>query len=476
MYSSPITSQASALLRRSPSAVHRKADPLAGQVLADGLRVSAPSDPLEREAEATASRVMRMQAPAKAGRAPARKLQRACASCGGKKDKAVHCKPASLQRAPAAIASQGGSGSALPDGVRADMEGRFGGQDFSGVRVHAGPQANTLARSYNARAFTMGSDIYFGQGEYSPASKGGQHLLAHELTHVVQGAPRSNNHLQRREIRNVSTLIPHSLPRTLPANDWWSDDRKSWEPSVLSGHHNTFFTAAQYNTVHNRPHEYMTVDQRHEYYGAMDYMIQNGLISSDLRVRSVRFFQATEETTGTVGIGGAVSLPGRVVNSSATQAVLREVNQLLFRFNMGVIKRLMHNRVPTDPSTPSSTMPVPALSFDLEMVEQEQHLVESYITTSLASGRITPAMVTEINSNLNFRGIMRAVPSFLRPEQFAWAKSALGVSNLDFMNRSHRIAIGRALVFKLRGHTRSAYLAFYRRGVLPSPTTPTRRR
>ena len=167
--------------------VHRKADPLEGQVLADGLRVSAPSDPLEREAEATASRVMRMQAPAKAGRAPARKLQRACASCGGKKDKAVHRKPASVQRAPAAIASQGGSGIALPDGVRADMEGRFGGQDFSGVRVHAGPQANTLARSYNARAFTMGSDIYFGQGEYSPSSKGGQHLLAHELTHVVQG-------------------------------------------------------------------------------------------------------------------------------------------------------------------------------------------------------------------------------------------------------------------------------------------------
>ena len=167
--------------------VHRKADPLAGQVLADGLRVSAPSDPLEREAEATASRVMRMQAPARAGRAPAGELQRACASCDGQKDKAIHRKPASVQRAPAAIASQGGSGSALPDGVRADLEGRFGGQDFSGVRVHAGPQANTLARSYNARAFTMGSDIYFGQGEYSPSSKGGLHLLAHELTHVVQG-------------------------------------------------------------------------------------------------------------------------------------------------------------------------------------------------------------------------------------------------------------------------------------------------
>ena len=174
-----------ALLRRSIGGVHRKADPLAGQVLADGLRVSAPSDPLEREAEATASRVMRTQAPAKPGGASVRELRRVCHA--GNLDQAIHRKPTSVARAPAAIASRGGPGSALPDGVRTDMEGRFGGQDFSGVRVHAGPQANTLARSYNARAFTTGSDVYFGQGEYSPSSKGGQHLLAHELTHVLQG-------------------------------------------------------------------------------------------------------------------------------------------------------------------------------------------------------------------------------------------------------------------------------------------------
>ena len=223
MNASPITSQAPALVRRSPSPVHRKADPLAGQVLVDGLRVSAPSDPLEREAEATASQVMRMQAPAKAGRAPAGELQRACASCDGKKDKAVHRKPATVQRAPAAIASQGGSGSALPDGVRADMEGRFGGQDFSGVRVHAGPQANTLARSYNARAFTMGSDIYFGQGEYSPASKGGQHLLAHELTHVVQGgvgpSPGLGSQPRRTPLSDATTARVMRTPATDQATD-----------------------------------------------------------------------------------------------------------------------------------------------------------------------------------------------------------------------------------------------------------------
>jgi hypothetical protein len=38
----------------------------------------------------------------------------------------------------------------------------------------------------NAKAFTTGSDIFFRNGAYSPQSSGGQELLAHELTHVVQ--------------------------------------------------------------------------------------------------------------------------------------------------------------------------------------------------------------------------------------------------------------------------------------------------
>jgi hypothetical protein len=54
------------------------------------------------------------------------------------------------------------------------------------VRVHADGEADQVARSVQATAFTHGSDIYFSQGAYAPASASGQHLLAHELTHVVQ--------------------------------------------------------------------------------------------------------------------------------------------------------------------------------------------------------------------------------------------------------------------------------------------------
>jgi hypothetical protein len=65
------------------------------------------------------------------------------------------------------------------------MESSFGA-DFSGVRVHADAQSDTLNQSLNARAFTTGQDVFFRQGAYSPGSSGGRELLAHELTHVVQ--------------------------------------------------------------------------------------------------------------------------------------------------------------------------------------------------------------------------------------------------------------------------------------------------
>ncbi len=78
-----------------------------------------------------------------------------------------------------------GSGSPLPDSVRAHMEPRFGA-DFGSVRLHADSEAGQLNRDLQARAFTHGNDIYMGSGAYSPGSPAGDRLLAHELTHVIQ--------------------------------------------------------------------------------------------------------------------------------------------------------------------------------------------------------------------------------------------------------------------------------------------------
>lgn len=92
----------------------------------------------------------------------------------------------------AAVRSSRGGGSALEPGVRRQMEGAFGA-DFSSVRVHEGTEAAELNDRIQAKAFTMGSDIYFRDGAPDTSSDGGRHLLAHELTHVVQqGGQRIN--------------------------------------------------------------------------------------------------------------------------------------------------------------------------------------------------------------------------------------------------------------------------------------------
>ena len=76
-------------------------------------------------------------------------------------------------------------GRPLTDNLRADFETRFDA-DFSRVRVHTDGDAAHAARSMNAVAYTVGNDIVFDAGKFNPQSKTGQHLLAHELAHVVQ--------------------------------------------------------------------------------------------------------------------------------------------------------------------------------------------------------------------------------------------------------------------------------------------------
>jgi hypothetical protein len=78
-----------------------------------------------------------------------------------------------------------GGGAPLPADTRADMETRFG-QDFGDVRVHTDTAAHESAQSVNAHAYTVGSNIVFQRDTYDPSSDAGKHMLAHELTHVVQ--------------------------------------------------------------------------------------------------------------------------------------------------------------------------------------------------------------------------------------------------------------------------------------------------
>jgi Domain of unknown function (DUF4157) len=89
-----------------------------------------------------------------------------------------------------AIALAHGGGRPLDSSLSRRLESAGGG-GLDDVRVHVGQQAEQLARAVEARAFTVGSDIFFGAGEYRPGTADGDQLIAHEVAHVAQqrGAP-----------------------------------------------------------------------------------------------------------------------------------------------------------------------------------------------------------------------------------------------------------------------------------------------
>ncbi|MGW7018086.1 eCIS core domain-containing protein [Streptomyces decoyicus] len=86
----------------------------------------------------------------------------------------------------------------LEAGVRDQLSACFG-HDFSTVRVHVGPEADTAARGLDARAFTVGNDVVFSHGAYDPLTAAGRRLIAHELAHVAQhrGSAHAPNFLAR---------------------------------------------------------------------------------------------------------------------------------------------------------------------------------------------------------------------------------------------------------------------------------------
>jgi hypothetical protein len=173
------------------------------------LTIGTVNDPLEAEADAMADKIMRMP--------DTPLIQRKCASCKEEE------KQLQLQRKPLAasitpfiqakgtesgtasdsvtqqINASKGSGSNLDNHTQSFMESRFGA-DFSAVKTHTSNDAVQMNRELGAQAFTVGSDVYFNSGKYNPESESGKHLLAHELTHVIQ---QSSNIQQKKIQRNI---------------------------------------------------------------------------------------------------------------------------------------------------------------------------------------------------------------------------------------------------------------------------------
>ncbi len=144
--------------------------------------VNAPGDAYEQEADRLAEHAVNMPMPA------TKTLAQAQRPTG-----LAETHETGLHQAPACVKDGLNSSSQTLDAsTRAYMEPRFG-HDFSHVRVHSDAQASASAKGINASAYTVGSHIAFGSGEYQPNTPSGRQLIAHELAHVVQQTGAASN-------------------------------------------------------------------------------------------------------------------------------------------------------------------------------------------------------------------------------------------------------------------------------------------
>lgn len=184
-----------------------------GRLLRAKVRLGRPGSRHEGEAARAAARLERAPTP-RPGRNGSEPRPGPTSSPG----------PSSLD---ATVRSALGPGEALPERVRGEMEAHLG-RDFRPVRLHRDARAGESARAIGARAFTIGRNVAFGPGEYSPDTSSGRRLLAHELAHVAQ--QESDPGLQGRP------EIQRDLAMTLPVtHGGFGIDMRTREDLLLPG-------------------------------------------------------------------------------------------------------------------------------------------------------------------------------------------------------------------------------------------------
>lgn len=227
------------------------------------LKVGAPGDIYEREADRVAEQVMRMPQPVVQKQPEEEEemlqtkpveisplVQRQTEEEGEEEEETIQPKQASLQTplvSPSLeshIHSMKGKGQHLPASTRAFFEPRFG-YDFFRVKVHADSEASEVAQATNARAFTVGRDIAFGAGQYAPETTEGRNLLAHELTHTIQQSGITRPMIQRQLFPPIPIIVPpaqRNAPVEVNAIDARQASRTAWyKPWRYSGPITSFF-------------------------------------------------------------------------------------------------------------------------------------------------------------------------------------------------------------------------------------------
>jgi hypothetical protein len=179
------------------------------------LKVSQPGDTYEREADRVAEQVLSIHmsdSTAPKNTSKEQGIDRKCSTCEmvkndkGNENLDISRKPSSTsnletthQIANKINSTRSSDGLPLDPDIRRFMEPRIG-HDFGNVRIHIDSNATESARSVGAQAYTVGRDIVFGSGQFSPHTSHGRRLLAHELTHVVQQSAGIAQGIQRQPI------------------------------------------------------------------------------------------------------------------------------------------------------------------------------------------------------------------------------------------------------------------------------------
>jgi hypothetical protein len=197
--------------------------------------VSAPGDIHEQEAERLSEQVLRMPDSEVSTAAALPQISRKCTTLGDE-EQTLQTRPTGSAEtvpgeAPGIVHEVLRSpGQPLDAPHRAFFEPRFG-HDFSQVRVHTDLRAAAAARGVAAQAFTVGEHVVFGEGQYAPESARGRHLLAHELTHVVQ--QRTGGLALQRRASNCPNAPPY--PPTIKTMADFIDLVRRVEASTMTG-------------------------------------------------------------------------------------------------------------------------------------------------------------------------------------------------------------------------------------------------
>ncbi len=222
MFESALTNKTSAITKNNSGSerkVQRKSEitsPLSGIISSAAtsrsvqfkLYISGKNDTYEKEADLAADNIVSSSTPAgpsstsktdsvtalqrkaESGEKVEEKLQKkAEPGLPEKEDEIIQGKDAGTENVPGVfmrnLENQKGGGFSIPDNIRTYMESGFS-HDFGNVKLHSDAGSVQMNRQLKSQAFAHGSDIYFNEGKYNPGTKEGTHLLAHELTHVIQ--------------------------------------------------------------------------------------------------------------------------------------------------------------------------------------------------------------------------------------------------------------------------------------------------